>query len=158
MHIICAPSHGGGATALGGDAGLQVWSQIKTSSLFTEYRIQSNANNEISLVLSTEALASALRSVAGGAAGGGAPGQMGMHSFEGPEVTLRLAKKHDTAVLSFEMTTQTRMGRRVTISHDVRIEILKPVDVARLAEPLCPEPDVRFNSLFSCICPLKISC
>lgn len=148
MHIICAPSHGGGgATSLGGDAGLQVWSQVKVSSLFAEYRIQSNANNEISLVLATDALAGALRSAAGGAAGGSggaaSAARTGVHSFTGPEVTMRLAKKHDAAVLSFELTTQTRMGRAVTVSHDVRIEVLKPADVGRLTEPLCPEPDVH---------------
>lgn len=36
--------------------------QIKVPSLFTDYRIQSNANNEITLTLSSEALVAALRS------------------------------------------------------------------------------------------------
>ena len=36
--------------------------QIKVSSLFTDYRIQSNANNQITLMLSSEALLAALRS------------------------------------------------------------------------------------------------
>lgn len=39
--------------------------QIKVSSLFTEYRIQSNNNNEITISLSAEALLAALRSAAG---------------------------------------------------------------------------------------------
>ena len=34
-------------------------------------------------------------------------------------------------------------GRKVRVAHDVKIEVMKPGDVARLAEPLCPEPDVR---------------
>ena len=36
--------------------------QIKTASLFTEYRIQSNSNNEIHIQVSIEALLAALRS------------------------------------------------------------------------------------------------
>jgi HUS1 checkpoint protein len=129
----------GGIT--GGDSGLQVWSQIKAAQLFEEYRIQSNANNEITLILAPEALAGALRSVAGGNAPSTHP--TGMVPLDAPEVTLRLAKKNDVAVLAFETNTQIRTGRRVEVSHDVRVEVLKPADVARLAEPLCPEPDVR---------------
>lgn len=73
MRIICAGDVNEG--------GIQVWScvslfqltmcaspffrQIKVSSLFTEYRIQSNNNNEITISLSAEALLAALRSAAG---------------------------------------------------------------------------------------------
>lgn len=55
---------------------------------------------------------------------------------------MKLAKKRDAAVLSFEIFGASRMGRRVKVEHDVRIEVLKPAEVARLSEPLCPEPDV----------------
>lgn len=55
---------------------------------------------------------------------------------------MKLAKKNDQAVLSFEINGLTTVGRKVRVAHDVKIEILKPADVAKLTEPLCPEPDV----------------
>jgi HUS1 checkpoint protein len=61
---------------------------------------------------------------------------------------MKLAKKHDQAVLSFEISGKTRVGRKVRVAHDVKIEVMKPADVARLAEPLCPEPDVRSAEYF----------
>ena len=107
--------------------------QIKIESIFTAYRIQSNANNQITLSLSSEALLAALRSASSPASS----------SYETEEVIMKLAKKNDQAVLSFEISGMTRLGRRVSVSHDVRIEVMRPTDVERLSEPLCPEPDVR---------------
>ncbi|KAF9818764.1 hypothetical protein IEO21_02544 [Rhodonia placenta] len=128
MHIIC----NNGVS----DGSIQVWSQIKVPSLFSNYRIQSNAGNQITLALSTEALLAALRSAAT-PAGASAP------LAADAEVILRLAKKDDQAVLSVHISGTTRMGRAVLVSHDVRIEVLKPQDAGRLREPMCPEPEVH---------------
>lgn len=121
---------------------------MKIPSLFTKYRIQSNANNEITMNLYSDALLGALRSAAANPASslngagngntGGAPS-----SIETEEVVVRLTKKNDQAMLSFEITGTTRLGRIVRVVHDVRIEVLKPADAARLAEPMCPTPNVR---------------
>lgn len=116
--------------------------QIKVDSIFTGYRIQSNANNEITLALSSEALLAALRSASSSASSSS--------SYETEEVVMKLAKKNDQAVLSFEISGMTRVGRKVRVAHDVRIEVMKPSDVARLAEPLCPEPDVSPSWRLSC--------
>jgi hypothetical protein len=113
-------------------------SQIKIDSIFTSYRIQSNASNEITMSLSAEALLAALRSASSSASSGS--------SYETEEVVMKLAKKKDQAALSFEISGTTKVGRKVRVAHDVKIEVMKPGDVARLAEPLCPEPDVRFCS------------
>lgn len=59
---------------------------------------------------------------------------------------MKLAKKNGQAVLSFEINGLTRVGRKVRVAHDVKIEVMRPVDVERLREPLCPEPDVRSTS------------
>lgn len=70
---------------------------------------------------------------------------------------MKLAKKHAHAVLSFEIALALGGGglgafgasggtRRASVAHDVLIDVLKPADIARLKEPLCPEPDVRFLS------------
>ncbi len=59
---------------------------------------------------------------------------------------MKLAKKNNLPVLSFEIFGTTQMGRRVKVAHDVCIEVMKPADVAMLTEPRCPEPDVRYNT------------
>lgn len=110
-------------------------SQIKVDSIFTSYRIQSNASNEITMSLSSEALLGALKSASSSASASS--------SYETEEVVMKLAKKNDQAVLSFEISGLTRVGRKVRVSHDVKIEVMKPGDVARLREPMCPQPDVR---------------
>lgn len=99
--------------------------------MFTDYRTLSHSNNEITLNLPTEALSTALRSASAEHTGAN-------------EVVMKLAKKNNFPVLSFEIFGTTHMGRRVKVAHDVRIEVMKPVDVALLTEPRCPEPDVRF--------------
>ena len=105
-------------------------STIRVEAIFSSYRIQSNSNNEISLLLYADAVSSVLRPLT-------LPGV----SLE--DVTMKLAKKNDVPVLNFEIATASRGGRTVRVSHDVRIDIMKPQDVAELKEPLCPEPDVR---------------
>ncbi|KAH9953684.1 cell cycle checkpoint [Russula dissimulans] len=120
MRIICNSEEGG----------VQVWSKIRVDSLFTDYRILSHSNNEITLNLPTEALSTALRSASAEHIGAN-------------EVVMKLAKKNNLPVLSFEIFGTTHMGRRVKVAHDVRIEVMKPADVAMLTEPRCPEPDVQ---------------
>jgi len=112
-------------------------SQIKIGSLFENYRIQSNANNEITLALASEALLAALRSAA-------ASSSSASSSFDAEEVVMKLAKKNDQALLSFEISGQSRVGHKLRVAHDVRIEVMKPADVAKMTEPLCPTPDVCF--------------
>ena len=60
---------------------------------------------------------------------------------------MKLAKKNDQAVLSFEMLGVSRSGRKVRVAHDVRIDVMRPSEVDKLREPLCPEPDVCFLNL-----------
>ncbi|GLB44726.1 putative hus1-like protein [Lyophyllum shimeji] len=125
MHVIC--NHDAN------EGGIQVWSQIKVESLFTGYRIQSNANNEITMAITSEALLAALKSAS----------SSGASTYDTEEVIMKLAKKNAQAVLTFEINGLTRVGRRVRVSHDVKIEVLRPNDVARLNEPMCPEPDLH---------------
>ena len=49
-------------------------------------------------------------------------------------------------MLSFEISGLTRVGRKVRVAHDIKIEVLKAADVEKLLEPMCPEPDVSFSS------------
>ncbi|KAF5378989.1 hypothetical protein D9757_009119 [Collybiopsis confluens] len=120
--------------------GIQVWSQIKRDSIFSSYRIQSNSGNEITVNISCEALIGALKSASAPAV---ATNSTSGSSYDTEEVIMKLAKKNDLAVLNIEVTGSTRAGRRVRIGHDVKIEVMKPVDVAKLSEPMCPDPDIH---------------
>ncbi|KAF8588237.1 cell cycle checkpoint [Ramaria rubella] len=109
-----------------GNGGIQVWSEIKVETLFKNYRIQSKSNDEIAMRISTEPLLHALKS-----------------ALAAPEVIMKLAKKNNHAVLSFEITVQTRQNAKACVTQDVNIEVMGPLDVEKLKEPMCPEPDVH---------------
>ncbi len=55
---------------------------------------------------------------------------------------MKLAKKNNHAVLRFDIIGTTSIGRRVQVSHDVSITVMRPLEVSKLVEPLCPDPDV----------------
>jgi len=38
---------------------------------------------------------------------------------------------------------QTKQGKEVKVTHDVKIMVMKPPEVALMKEPLCPAPDVH---------------
>jgi len=63
-------------------------------------------------------------------------------TFNAEEVVMKLAKKDEHALLSFEIPGQTRSGQRVRVVHDVKIEVMKPADSDKLKEPMCPKADV----------------
>ncbi|KAJ6611149.1 checkpoint protein Hus1/Mec3 [Mycena sp. CBHHK59/15] len=130
MRIIC--------NSEANEGGIQVWSQIKVDSIFTSYRIQSNAANVITMSLFSEALLAALKSASANTNTNSASS-----SYETEEIVMKLAKKNDQAMLTFEISGMTRQGRRVRVAHDVRIDVMKPADVARLNEPMCPEPNTH---------------
>lgn len=123
--------------------------KIKVEALFDNYRIQSNANNEITMVLSGEALLGALKSASSsvpstssgsGAASAGA-------AFDAEEIVMKLAKKNDQALLSFEIKGVSRAGQQIRVAHDVKIEVMKPTDVDKMQEPLCPKADVSCRGI-----------
>ncbi|KAI0032921.1 cell cycle checkpoint [Vararia minispora EC-137] len=113
VRIICNSDEGG----------VQV--TIRVLALFEDYRVESKSGNDIALLLDTDALEQVL------------------HSAPGNEVVMKLAKKNDVCVLNFQIFGNSRMGRRLTVSHDVRTEVLRPGELERLKEPMCPEPDVH---------------
>ncbi|CAE6437195.1 unnamed protein product [Rhizoctonia solani] len=108
------------------DVGVQIWSKIPVDSMFSDYRIQSNANNMISLEVSTEPLSQALRSASAA-----------------QDVIVKLAKKNDQPVFSFEAQTESRQGKKMLVTHDVRITVMKATEIEQVKEPLCPPPDLH---------------
>lgn len=136
-------------------------------ALFTDYKIQSNAANVISLGLAPDALIQALRS-ASPSSSSSASSSSSSHNTGNPdlsgiggaayyanigasEVIMRLAKKRGQAVLALEIIFEGGSGMagtgggRVVVSHDVLIDVLKPAEMERIREPMCPEPDVRVS-------------
>ena len=121
--------------------------RVIQETLFTDLTILSNSNNEITCEVQTEPLHQALKSASSSV-----------------DMTMKLAKRDNVAVFCFEVQvqvsrspsphiiiqftfcfpfSQSRQGKRMEITHDVRVKILKPSEVQALEEPRCPEPDVR---------------
>ncbi|KAG2337456.1 cell cycle checkpoint [Suillus weaverae] len=134
MHVICNDD--------ANEGGIQVWSVVKADTMFTSYRIQSNANNTITLTLSAEALLAALRSSSSSASSSSVAAAI-LPSYDTDEVVMKLAKKNEQAVLSFEMYGMSRSGRKVRVAHDVRIDVMRPAEGDKLHEPRCPDPEVH---------------
>lgn len=116
IHIIC----------LGDTDGTQIWSQMQVDSIFTDYRIESNFQNHINLEVSPDTLLKALRS-----------------ANNAYSVILRLAKRNKDPLLSFSISAQSHTGAKLEVVQDVLIKVLKPAEMSRIVEPLCPEPDVH---------------
>ncbi|PWY96977.1 cell cycle checkpoint [Testicularia cyperi] len=116
IHLIC----------LGDQDGTQIWSQMQVDSLFQEYRIESNFQNQINLEVSPDTLLKALRS-----------------ANNAYSVVLRLAKRNKDPLLSFSISAQSHTGAKLEVLQDVLIKVLKPAEMSRIIEPLCPEPDVH---------------
>lgn len=92
------------------------------------------------MALSSEALLAALKS-----ASASSSASAGSSSYDADEIVMKLAKKNNQAVLSFEIIGTTRLAKKVRVAHDVKVEVMKPGDVDRLKEPMCPEPDVSIT-------------
>lgn len=106
--------------------GVQIWSQLKVSSFFKEYRVESNFNNQINFEIATDMLLVALRS-----------------SQNAVDVMVRLAKRDKDPLLSFAIANASHSGSKLEIVQDVLIKILRPAESLRIKEPLCPDPDVH---------------
>ncbi|KAL9936307.1 hypothetical protein V8E36_005149 [Tilletia maclaganii] len=118
FHIIC----------VGDPEGLQIWAKLHTDQFFEEFRIESNNGNKIFMQIATETLLKALRS--------------GLNAME---ITIRLAKRIRTPMLSFNIVNESHTGGRLVVVQDVLIRILKPTEMERIKEPLCPAPDVHIT-------------
>lgn len=122
IYLICA----GEQNTAGGP---QVWAQINVKSVFSEFRIESNVDDQIFLEFVPHALSRALRSTQGAT-----------------EVVVRLAKRASTnsPVLNFQITTASRVGHVMKVTQEVAVKVLKLSELEAMAkEPMCPEPDVH---------------
>ncbi|KAE8258329.1 hypothetical protein A4X13_0g1749 [Tilletia indica] len=119
FYIIC----------VGDPEGLQIWSTLKTEEFFDGFRIESNNNNKIFVEIATETFLKALRS-----------------GLNATDLTMRLAKNvNNTPLLSFNIVSSSHTGARLVVVQDVLIRILKPTEMERIIEPLCPPPDIHIT-------------
>ncbi|KAJ3089183.1 hypothetical protein HK102_007012, partial [Quaeritorhiza haematococci] len=105
------------------NSGIQVWSQIAADAIFEDYRIESANNNEIWLELAGEHFVRGLKS-----------------TQNAPEVTMKLTKKENLPVLSLNITSQSRNGKRICLVQDIPVRVLSPQQANDLKEPMVPEP------------------
>lgn len=95
-------------------------------SLFSEYRIESHHENEITLEVAAESLARVLKTASGALS-----------------VSLRLGKRDREPLLSFSIALSSHKGAQLDVVQEVLVRILRVSEQNLIAEPLCPTPDVR---------------
>ncbi|KAI0794159.1 cell cycle checkpoint [Fomes fomentarius] len=133
MRIIC--------TGDANEGGIQVWSTIKVTSLFSKYHVISNSNNQITISVSTDGLLAALRSASAPTSGQGSPNVFATNETQ---VLMKLTKNQEKrSVLSFEISSTNTMGRTMNVTQQLLIDIVRRAEVDRLTEPMCSEPDVH---------------
>ncbi|KZT51986.1 cell cycle checkpoint [Calocera cornea HHB12733] len=123
IEIICAD---------GNEEGIQVWSKIKEDNFFLDYRVQSNAANTICAEIVTDALVQVLRDLA-------TTGKV-----ETRETVMKLAKQKQDAVFTFETRDHdSNWAKGLSVAHHVKVTIVRPAEMEKVREPLCPDPDVH---------------
>ena len=106
-----------------------MWAQINVANVFSDFKIESNTDNQIFLEFIPTALSKALRSSQGAAS-----------------IIIRLAKRtsNNTPILSFAFSGATRGGHSLDIVQEMSVRVLKLTELEEMAkEPMCPEPDVH---------------
>ncbi|RUS19649.1 Hus1-like protein-domain-containing protein [Endogone sp. FLAS-F59071] len=99
-------------------------------SIFTNYHIDSAAENEIFLEFQVDYLLRALRS-----------------AQNAVDVMMKLTKKNGVPLLSLIMSHSSRGGKRLELVQDIPVKVLSPNQMASLKEPVCPLPQPMLTFL-----------
>lgn len=113
-----------------GHDGVQIWTTMDVTSVFSNYRIESHNQNEITVEVVAESFARALRSAAGAT-----------------DVMLRLGKRDGEPLLSLSIVMASHTGAKLDVTQEVLIRILRASEMSLITEPMCPTPDVRARTL-----------
>ncbi|KXS19231.1 Hus1-like protein, partial [Gonapodya prolifera JEL478] len=108
------------------DSAIQLWAHIEADKVFEDFRIESQNNNEIWLELSPELLARSLKSTA-----------------HADGTNLRLTKRDEKAVLSFQVSAVSRTHKHVQITQDLPVRVLTKAQADVIQEPMVPDPQVH---------------
>ncbi|ORY30828.1 checkpoint protein Hus1/Mec3 [Naematelia encephala] len=126
-----------------GRDGVQVWSQVLVPTLFEEFRIESNSNNEIWLEVHLDALLKVLRSADSSAGSTGEAGRYNSTALSDATVLLKLNKRDNQPIWGFEIRGRSQNDRPMSIAHEINVRVLSAKRQAELNEPLCPPPDIH---------------
>jgi HUS1 checkpoint protein len=96
--------------------------------LLEEFRIESANNNEIFLQINSEDFVKTMKS-----------------SQNASDVAFKLTKKDNLPILLFNITSQSRTGKRVVITQEVPVKVLSVAQAEELNEPMVPDPDVSLS-------------
>lgn len=132
MFLICAK----------GEGDVQMWSNVPVDNIFSEYRIESNSNNNtIALEFTITPLVQALRS---------ASSKNG--DRDAAEVVLKLIKKGTEAALCLDVKTETKDGKKLNVVHEVHVLVRKPAEIDEMSQPKCPplETHIELPSADQC--------
>lgn len=88
------------------------------SSFFREYKVESNSNNQVNIELIAEHLCLAFKQIT-----------------PASQVTIKLAKHNNQAVLNVEIITRSTTGQEVIVIHDVSIAIKRSRDLDIIRTP-----------------------
>ncbi|KAI9633365.1 checkpoint protein Hus1/Mec3 [Dioszegia hungarica] len=123
--------------------GVQVWSQVKVETLFSNFRVESNNKNEIWLELHLDALLKVLKS-ADSSINDGITDSRNATSLQDGEVSLKLNKRGNQAIWAFDIRGRSQLsGKPMQITHEINVHVLSPKRQGELNEPLCPPPDIH---------------
>ncbi|KAL0479899.1 HUS1 checkpoint protein [Acrasis kona] len=96
----------------------QVWGSVPQTTLFTEFRIDSQQNNNIYVVLNLDHALRALRSIK-----------------SAKNITMRLTKKSNQAYLTLDFRIDLSEGE-VALSQDIPVRTLQAAEVDAISEPV----------------------
>ncbi|KAF9182054.1 hypothetical protein BGZ51_004992 [Haplosporangium sp. Z 767] len=129
-YVAFGAQSGLGDDPTGGVGAVQCWSRIGKEMLFHEYKVESNANNEIYLEMKVEDLLLAMRTSANASA-----------------VMMRMTGRSADAYLTFVITTEDHMGNSRPITQNVPIVKIMSADGASnttvFSEPEVPDPELH---------------
>ena len=90
--------------------GTQIWSRIKTNTLFTDFRIESTTNNDIYVYLDLKNILRALKTYA-----------------KAQSIVVKLSKKNNIPFLTLEITVNS-----TNITQDIPLQVLNAEEVRQI--------------------------
>eukprot|EP01006_Ploeotia_vitrea_P058465 TRINITY_DN69484_c0_g1_i1.p1 TRINITY_DN69484_c0_g1~~TRINITY_DN69484_c0_g1_i1.p1 ORF type:complete len:281 (+),score=15.44 TRINITY_DN69484_c0_g1_i1:43-885(+) len=111
--------------------GSQVWASVKTGTMFSQFRIESQTEDQIYLSVDLPNFARAVRS-----------------GEQATDMIIRLSKKGSQPMLSITMSVQSGGGTggdrpRHEITQEVPVRVLTANEIANLNLPACDQPKVE---------------
>ncbi|KAI9319649.1 checkpoint protein Hus1/Mec3 [Dichotomocladium elegans] len=115
------------------ESGMQAWTKLQPSTLFSNYRIESTNRNEIHLSLLVDDLLRVSRT-----------------AQQCTDIRVQLRRKRDLPVLDWSMVSENRGGSTTMIGQEIQVSLIPPDRWQSIREPLAmdyPDAYVRLPDL-----------